>query len=123
MREDESGLSVERDPARDLLGLSGRRRLLRRSGLGFDRLGLDALQDGSRPPASAGPDRQSYGGDHERHCRPGGGPGKRTRRAARTESRLAALSAEGGGDVAALAALQQHDDDDEEANQDVNRDD
>jgi len=116
-------MSVEPDPTKDLLGLTGRRRLLRRSGLSLDRLGLEALQHRSRPPTPAGPDRQSYRGDHKSHRRPGGGPGKRAGRAAWTESRLAALSAESGGNVPTLAALQQHDDDDEEANQDVKRDD
>ena len=63
--------------------------------------------------------RQRDGSDHERHGRPGGSPGERVGRAARTERRLAALSAKGRGNVAALAALQQHHNDDEETDQNV----
>ncbi len=91
-----------------------------RCGLSLDRLRLQTLQHGTRAAALGGIDRQRDRRDHERHRRPCGGLGKSAGRAARTERRLAALTAEGRRNVAALAALQQHDDDDEETDQDVN---
>src|ERR1039458_6019242 len=96
-------------------------RLLRRGGLRFDRLRLDVSQNGGRSAAPGCVHRQRDGSDHERHSRPGGSFGKRAGRAARSERRLAALTAESRGNVAALAALQQNHNDDEEADQDVDR--
>jgi len=69
----------------------------------------------------AGIDRESDGGDHERHSRPGRGFRQCAGRAARAKCRLAALSAKRRGNVPALAALQQHDNDDEKTDQDVDR--
>ncbi len=67
----------------------------------------------------AGINRQSDRSEHEGHRRPSGCFGECAGCSSRSESRLAALSAECCRDVATLAALQQDDNDDEEANQDV----
>ena len=107
----------------NLLGGCGWRWILGRSGLGLNWLRLQTLKHRTGSTALADIHRQCDGGDHKRDSGPCSRPGKGTGRAARTESRLAALSAESGGDVAALPALQQNDNDDEEANQNVNRDD
>jgi hypothetical protein len=103
--------------------LGGRRR--GRSSRFLGRLGLrwlrfQPLQYGSRAASLGDIDRQGNRGDHECHGRPGSCLGERAGSAARSESRLAALSAECRGDVAAFAALQKHDDDNEETDQDVN---
>ena len=57
---------------------------------------------------------------HENDGRPSRRLGQHGGRTARSESRLAALTAEGGSDVAALAALQQYDANQKETNNDVN---
>ena len=106
-----------------LLSGRGGRWALCRSRLGLNGLRFESLKHRTGAAPLTGIHRQRNGGNHESDSGPCSRPGKGTGRAARTESRLAALSAESCGDVAAFSALQQNDDDDEEANQNVKRND
>ena len=65
---------------------------------------------------SDGVDGKSYRGQHEEHCREGGGFGERRGRTARAKRSLTTLTAEGCRNVPGLTALQQNDNNKEQAN-------
>lgn len=81
--------------------------------------GLDARKDGVVGARAREHDGETDRGDHEDDGCPGGHLGEEVGRAAGTEGRLRALSAEGSGEVGGFTLLEENDSDDEERNDDV----